>query len=339
MNAITATRRTIRREWTWFGTLLIVSVGLMGVSDAGPIQQLQSGVNIALSPVETAMNNAADTVDSYWSALLQLDHLRTQNEQLQAENEKLQAELDRMAAISQLNTDWTAITAAQQSLPYQTTPARVIVRNTSDVTTRTVIINKGSHDGLVTGECVVDAGGALVGRISQVDATVSEVVLVNDPNAIVVGEEAKSGAMGTIQGSIAGDLTMSYVDAATPLTVGEPVVTAGEALPSATSSPGATSTTGSITSSGLTARSPYPPGLLIGTITAVQTDPNAVVQSATLKPAARLSNATFVLVILNYEGGFPSPAPGSTPFHPITPTPSIAPSASGNPKATPTPKK
>lgn len=338
MNTITATRRTIRREWTWFGTLLVISVGMMGVSDAGPVQQLQSGINVALAPIETTMNDLADTVESYWSALLQLDHLRTQNERLQAENQQLQEQLNRMPAISRLNDDWAAITAAQQSLPYQTTAARVIVRNLSDVTQRTLIINKGSRDGLVVGECVVDAGNALVGRISRVDATVSEVVLISDPNAIVVGEEAKSGATGTIRGSISGDLSMEYVDIATPLTVGQAVVTAGEELPvpGASPSPGASASAG--TGSGLNARSPYPPGLLIGTITAVTSDPNAVVQSATLKPAARLGNASFVLVILNYSGGFPSPAPGATPFHPITPNPNASPTATPG-KATPTPKR
>lgn len=331
MNAVSATRRTIRREWTWFGTLLIISVGLMGVSGTDPVLRVQGDVNIAMAPIETTINNLADTLDSYWSALLQLDHLRTENKQLVDQNQTLQEELQRMAAISQLNTDWTAITAAQQAIPYQTTPARVIVRDVSDVTQKTVIINKGSRDGLSKGECLVDAGGALVGRIDSVYPTVSVVILVSDPNAIVIGEEAKTGATGTIRGSISGDLSMEYVDVATPLAKGDSVVTAGEALPGSLALPSPDSSA----ATNLIARSPYPPGLLIGTITSVSTDPNAVVQSATIKPAARLADATFVLVILNYEGGFASPAPGATPYVPFTPSPS----GSGAAKPTPTPKK
>jgi rod shape-determining protein MreC len=289
----------------------------MGVSGTRTALQVQSAVNIAISPVETTINSVADTVDSYWSALLQLDHLRTENEQLKQENKTLQEQLYRMPAISQLNSDWTSITAAQQALPYLTTPARVIVRDISDVSTKTVIINKGSHDGLAVGECVVDAGGALVGRIEVVDATVSTVLLVSDPSAIVVGQEAKSGATGTIRGSISGQLSMQYVDVAIPLTKGQAVVTAGEALP------------------GTDDRSPYPPGLLIGTITDIKTDPNSVVQSATLEPAARLADATFVLVITDYKGGFASPAPGATPFVPTSPGPS---GSGGSPKASATAK-
>jgi rod shape-determining protein MreC len=314
MNAISATRRTIRRAWTTFGTLLIISVGMMGVSDTAPIQHLQSGVNTALAPVESAVNNVTDTLGSYWSALLQIDKLRTQNEQLKQENQQLQEELSRMGAISRLNDDWTKITAAQQSVPYQTTPARVIVRDLSNVTQRTIVLDKGSNDGLMPGEVVVDAGGGLVGRILVCDATVSQVLLIDDPTAVVVGMEAKSGATGTVQGSISGLLTMSYVDASAPLAKGESVVTAGEALP------------------GTEDRSPYPPGLLIGTIVDVNTDPNTVVKSATVEPAAHLEDATFVLVITNYQGGFASPAPGATPFGP---TPAGSSGVSGSTQPSP----
>ena len=133
MNAITATRRTMRREWTAFGTLLIISVGMMGISGTKTAQDFESAVNWAVSPVETFINNIADTAGSYWSALTQIDRLRTQNEQLKADNQTLQEELDRMGAISMLNEDWTKITAAAAGLPYQTKPVRVIVRDISDV--------------------------------------------------------------------------------------------------------------------------------------------------------------------------------------------------------------
>jgi len=133
MNAVTATRRTIRREWTAFGALLIISVGLMGISDTTTAHDLQSAANTLASPVETVINNIADTAGSYFSALTQIDHLRSENEQLKQDNLTLQEELDRMGAISQLNDDWTKITTEQGAIQYQSTPVRVIVRDTSTV--------------------------------------------------------------------------------------------------------------------------------------------------------------------------------------------------------------
>jgi hypothetical protein len=126
-----------------------------------------------------------------------------------------------------------------------------------------------------------------------------------------------------VTGSIGGALEMKYVDSGAALTVGDPIVTAGEAL------------------SGTTDTSPYPPGLLIGTITSFSKVPNQVVQSATINPSAHLNDATFLLVITNYQGGFGpivtycssgTPGPGAV----ITPTPSGS-SASPAPTCVPAP--
>jgi rod shape-determining protein MreC len=306
MNTISVTRRTIRREWTIFGILIMLSVGLMGVSGTPVAQSVESTVNVAVSPIETVVNGLADTAGSYWSALTQIDRLRTQIEQYRLENQTLQEELARMPGISQLNEDWTLITQEAASLPYQTAAARVIVRDISEIRPRTVIINKGTKDGLTEGMVVVDSGGAIVGRIQALDATVSTVLLVNDTTAVVVGKEAKTGAIGTVRGQVSGLLEMSYVEASAKLVKGDAVVTAGEALPCTND------------------RSPYPPGLLIGSIVKVSSDPNAVVQSADIMPAASLSDASFVLVIVNYEGGFGPPVATAVPTESPSPGGSAA---------------
>jgi rod shape-determining protein MreC len=233
-----------------------------------------------------------------------------------------------MPGIGRLNDDWTKITTAAEGLPYQTTPVRVIVRDTATVQKKTLIINKGSNDGLTTGEVVVDAGGALVGRISLTTTTQSTILLISDPSSVVVGKESKSSATGAIRGSISGDLQMSYVDVSAKLAKDEPVVTAGEALP------------------GTKDVSPFPPGLLIGTIQSVSTDPNAVVQSAIITPSAHLTDATFLLVITDYTGGFgalpsgcvgnpnPSGSPTATPRSGGSAGPSPSASAGGCPPGT-----
>ena len=105
MSTITVARRTIRREWTIFGTLLVLSVGLMGVSGTSTVRDVESGVNTALSPIEAVINNAADTAGSYFTAITQIDSLRTQNEKLRQENLTLKEQLDRMPAISKLSDD------------------------------------------------------------------------------------------------------------------------------------------------------------------------------------------------------------------------------------------
>jgi rod shape-determining protein MreC len=293
-----------RGQLAVFGLLLTLSVGMMGASGTRLARTIGTVANAMLNPVEVAINDIADTLGStvaaYWSTLTQVDSLRKDNERLTKENQTLKEELGRSGAVSQLNTDWTRITQAALDTQYQTVIARVVVRDISDVRLRTLIINKGLVDGLHLGQVVIDDGGALVGRIDQIEKYNARILLVNDPSAVVVGRESDSGATGTIHGEVGGQLSMSYVNSTDQLTKGASVVTAGMALPGT-----------SIESSEV--RSPYPPGLLIGTITQLSRDPNQVVQSATVMPAANLNNIEYVLVITDYQGGFASPAPTGTP--------------------------
>ena len=52
-------------------------------------------------------------------------------------------------------------------------------------------------------------------------------------------------------------------------------------------------------------RSPYPPGLVVGSVVDVERDANDVVQTAFLAPAAELDSFDLALVITDYDGGLP----------------------------------
>jgi rod shape-determining protein MreC len=118
---------------------------------------------------------------------------------------------------------------------------------------------------------------------------------------------------------------MGDVDAADTLDKGAVVVTAGESIP------------------GTNARSPYPPGLLIGQIDSVSNDPNSVVKSCYISPAADFININWVLVITGYSGGIPlgtpsasgSQAPGPSSSQSATSSQSVAPTSSASPSPTP----
>jgi rod shape-determining protein MreC len=307
--------RLPRGQWIAFGLLLSLSVGMMGASGTRLAGTLQTNVNLILNPIEIAVDNAADTAGSYWTTLTQLDSMHNENERLRQENATLKEQLARMPAIGRLNEDWTRISEAQQNSQYQTVIARVVIRDITDVRPKKMWLNRGSADGVSRGQVVIDAGGALVGRISKVEAYNSEVLLVNDSSAVVVGEDANSGAAGTIRGQIGGLLEMDYIDATATLTKGEAVVTAGMVLPSANLA------------------SPYPPGLLIGTIISVSGDPNQAIQSAMIRPAADLEGANFVMIVQSYQGGFYSPSPSPSP----SPTPEPSPTSTPLPTPTPAP--
>jgi rod shape-determining protein MreC len=293
--------RRARRQLISFAGLLAVSVLLIGIGGTGLGRRIQNVFNFAMNPIVSVMNDAADSAGSAWTALGELNRLREENETLRLENEALRQELARMPSVSRLTDDWTRITQAQQSIPFQSTRARVLMRDLSDVRPRIFVLDKGSRDGMREGLVVVGEGFSLVGRVESVEDRVCTVSLLTDLTSVVIGREESSGAIGTVRGQPGGLLSMSFPPESPKVESGQPVVTAGESI------------------AGSDIRSPYPPGLLIGSLSAVSKDATA---SAIVTPSANLGSMTFALIITDYEGGIPVSSPSPSP------SPSRSPSAS-----------
>jgi rod shape-determining protein MreC len=277
---------TARRRGILFTILVAVSLLLMAFSSNPLLLEVQRGLAFAFRPIQGALDGVADSVSSVATAITEIDHLRVENAQLHDENERLEAENGRLEPLRRENDQLTALLQLQSGLEFETAAARVIARETSEFR-RVVTIDVGSDRGVAVGDIVVAAGGALAGRVADVGPGSAKVTLLSDPGTTVVGELASSGATGEVVGQLEAALIMSKIDATEEVTIGDEVITAGIVL-------------------GEDIRSPYPRGLVIGQVGQVVRDPNAVVQTAFLMPAADLSRLGFLLVILDYEGALPT---------------------------------
>ena len=102
----------------------------------------------------------------------------------------------------------------------------------------------------------------------------------------MIGQLGTNQATGSVIGQLGGVLVMENIDSTERVQINDQVVTAGIDL-------------------GNGVRSPFPKGLLIGTVVDDQRDANAVVQTAFIEPAVDLDKLEYVLVITNYQGGLP----------------------------------
>jgi rod shape-determining protein MreC len=154
--------------------------------------------------------------------LREIDNLRRENQQLQAE--KIQGN-----AIVLENDQLRALLGWERQQPWKFRLARVVTRDPANWW-RTIEIDAGSRDGMTTNLPVLTIDG-LVGRISSVDYTRSQVILVGDPkckvSALVEDSAQDTGilsASGPLDNSLA-DLT--YLPGAADLKPGQQVVTSG----------------------------------------------------------------------------------------------------------------
>jgi rod shape-determining protein MreC len=288
--------RSARRRGITFAILLVVSVGLMGMSSNPALKEVQRGLGFALRPFQVALDQAAAGIASMGAAFQEMDRLRLDNAALREEVERLRNDNARLAEARRENEQLTALLQLQSGFEFQTTAVQVIGRESLE-TRRLVTLDKGSDDGLQSGDVVVAQGGALAGRIIDLRPTSAIVLLINDPSSTVIGQLAKSAATGTVVGQLGGTLVMSDIDSTEQVEVGEEVFTAGIEL------------AGGV-------RSPYPKGLVLGQVVDVRRDANSVVQTAYLQPAANLDKLEYLLVILDYEGGLPPIEQQPTPCEP-----------------------
>lgn len=297
MSSLLANRSTRRRAAAYVA-LLVASLLLLTLSSNPLLRDVQNGVAFAFKPFTVAVDGVASDVTSIFSTIVEIDQLRQENQKLRAENDELEAEARAAEELRRENEEFTALLQLRNGLDYRTTAAAVIARESSDVR-RTVVIDRGSDDGLEVGDIVITRGGALAGRIVDLGPTFAHIALISDSTSTVIGQLSAAGVLGKVTGTgqERGELVMSDVDATAEVTDGEEVFTAGIEL-------------------GGGIRSPYPKGLLIGRVVDVVHDPNEVVQTVFLEPASPLDRIEYVLVITDYEGGITGPIETDVPCDP-----------------------
>jgi len=276
-------RRT--RTGLWYAAFVIVSLLLLLASRTDAALTLQRVSARALDPVRQAVTGIGEAVAGVFGTIGEIDRLRSENEDLRrrlAGAEQRIAELEGAAAE---NAELRELLGLSTSLEMETLPVRVISRDPSNFTWE-VGIDAGTVDGLTVGMPVVGSAqgaGALAGTVVSVGSDTATVRLLVDTRTSVVALDQQSRALGLVQGQLGGQLVMVQVAVTEQVAVGDTIVTAGLALEPAV------------------ARSPYPKGLLIGHVLAVEPDTNALTQTAFIRAALDFDGIERLLVVLDFS--------------------------------------
>ncbi len=254
--------------------LIVASVVMMTVygreGETGPLHTLQSAVSGAVSPlrivggsIESATSTVGDTVDNITADQSTLSGLREYNEQLvqqYSQMEEYKQEAQRLQKLLDLKDTYRI----------EGTGARVIGRS-SEAWSQTVIINKGSDDGVSTGQTVMGTSG-VVGQIVSTSSHTATVRLLTDPQSGAAAMVQSSRAEGILRGSLVGLLYLEDLDADAEVNVGDVVVTSGLG--------------GS-----------YARGLIIGTVVKVDAQQGDTSRRAVVSPNDAISTLEDVLVV------------------------------------------
>ncbi len=163
------------------------------------------------------------------------------------------------------------ILSLEETMIYSTVAARVVSNERSSLF-KTIIIEKGTDDGIVEGLPVVTSQG-IVGRIIESSWNVSRVLLVTDYNSNIDALVQGSRAQGILQGGGPQLCRLKYVQRTDEVKPGDTLVTSG---------------LGGI----------FPKGLVLGMIATAEKRETGLFQHVEVMPAVDFTKLEEVLVLI-----------------------------------------
>lgn len=222
-------------------------------------------------PLQRGIDQVGNTLRDAWNNYLWLVDTRQQNIEVMRTNRELRAQLTAVNEIRLENQRLKKLLDFVEADPRKVLPALVVAEDASSWA-RTIVIDKGTGNGVHEGAPVVVAEG-VVGRVIKVAANSSRVLLVTDASSSVAGLVQRTRTRGVARGN-GSSLDLEYALRDDPVEVNDLVVTSGM---------------GGI----------FPKGLVVGRVSEVKRQQFGLFQQIELLPAVDFSRLEEVLVLMD----------------------------------------
>ncbi len=240
--------------------------------DTGIGGQARNAVRDAFAPVQSGVDDLLSPVGDWWAGVTRAGDIKDENRRLRRQlqaargrDRAAKASLGQVAALKKL-----ADLPNVANLPM--VDAQIILGSPGNFES-TVGLNKGTDDGVGVDMPVV-SGDGLIGRISRVSRRRSTVLLLADRDSGVSVRDARSGALGVLNGNP--DSTRQSVDARDA----KPAMRRGDVL----------ITVGSATG-------PFPPDIPVGRVISVTSRPGDLTSRVIVSLFADATRTEFVRVV------------------------------------------
>lgn len=249
------------------------------LSAMGLQEPVRNVVNVLTTPLQKVFNYVTDAIDGFSSYFTEFDNLVSENAALKKENAALRDRLYKAEKTENLNA-WLEefLEMKRYHTDFSFTPATVTGGDSGNYMT-VFTVDRGSAHGITENMPVVSPDG-VIGYVSEVGLTWSKVRTLIESTASVGAYIERTGEMGLVTGSFMlaadGVCEITYLPADSDIRVGDRILTSGY---------------GSI----------YPRDLVIGYVSTLAPDAYSRTLTATIIPAAALTDLEKVMIITDYD--------------------------------------
>ncbi len=239
------------------------------------LDPVRSALSYLVAPAHYLSHWPTQIADWFDETFADRTQLIEKNRQLEQQNLLMQRRVMKMAALAAENIRLRALLNSSSLVEESVIVAEVIGVD-PDPFTHQIILNRGSNDGVYTGQAVLDARG-LMGQVVSVEPWMSRVMLVADTSHAIPVQINRNGVRAIAAGSgFLDKLVLKHMPDTADVKEGDLLV-----------------------SSGLGGRFPF--GYPVAQIVSIQHDPGKPFAEVVAKPKSRLNRVRHVLLVFKSQ--------------------------------------
>lgn len=189
---------------------------------ANPLKNIS--INLWL-PIQKSVTWLITFPENTLNAVRELRNLRQEVDRLQLENQSLRLELSNHKSVESELGRLKDVLQIKSKLPRQAKIARIIAHDPSTWNS-SFIVDAGSEDGILADSPVISEQG-IVGRVLEVTAHNSRVLILSDSESSIAGIDDRSRVTGIVMGTGRSQLRYGYVSTGEDVQKDDLIVSSG----------------------------------------------------------------------------------------------------------------
>ncbi len=261
-----------------FAVILVIAVS--SIARGGNVGFVQNATGVLAAPLQKVISSTVNWFDTIYGYLYDYDSLMAENESLRSQLAEAQQSARDGIEASEENTRLRELLNLREKNSSFVLESSKVVLWTASNWSSSFTISKGRSSGIEMGDPVITEYGVVVGQITELGetwATVSTLIDVDMSVGAFIGETGTSGmVIGEFSLMKRKEAKLTYLADGAQIFVGDDVLTSGQG--------GA-----------------FPAGLVIGKISAVQTEAGGQIEYGIIEPTCDFDSLVQVFIIKEYE--------------------------------------